>query len=437
MSNARDLGAAMNDPKLLEEIYRAAERAGDTAGFTANIETLYGQSPDNLVLAAWHYRLHRPEPAAPVAGGQRFNWQLAVPLGLILGVVYWLLSGQSMETPDRMPYLLYLWAPIAALAIVALVTLGSAGLRPIGRSVAVLLGVLAVGFYALWLGDSSRQDYQMIAVTHLPILALVAVGLVVAGRGSDDQNRFAFLIKSTEAVVTGAIYGGATGLFLAITVGIYQPVGITFSDALVRLGASLAAGLIPILGVATVFDPRFSPIDQRFDDGLSKLISILGRFFLPFTLVVGVAYVITILFNFWVPFQQRDVLIVYNAMLFAVIGLLVFATPVTASGLSVQTQVWLRRGILAVAFLAALVSIYALSATVYRTAEGGITINRLAIIGWNVINIAILIHLLYRQLRSSAAAWLEAVWQTSRLGMIGYTVWTLFLVLAIPWLFPK
>ena len=49
------------------------------------------------------------------------------------------------------------------------------------------------------------------------------------------------------------------------------------------------------------------------------------------------------------------------------------------------------------AALALVVSLYALAAIVYRTAMDRLTPNRLAFIGWNVINIGLLILILFWQ----------------------------------------
>jgi hypothetical protein len=437
MSTEHDIAAALNDPQALEEMYRKAERAGMGGAWATEIARLYADSPNNPLLAAWHYRLQPGAPVettAPAPRSWRIHWQLAAPLGLLLGVVYWFMSDPDMIY-DKIPNLIYLWAPLAALAIIALVAWPAASNK---KQRALLVGVvmLALAIYVAWIGDTSREDYQLLAAIHLSLVAWIAVGLIVAGPGSDDRNRFAFLIKSTEAVVTGGIFGGASVLFLSITISIFEAIGVRFPEALGRLLVCLAAGLTPVLAVAAVYDARLSPIEQRFEDGLSKLISTLGRFFLPLTIVVGVVYVVSIPFNFWRPFEQRDVLITYNLMLFAIMGLLVFATPVAAQGVSDNTLTWLRRGIVIVAALTVVVSLYALSATVYRTAQGGLTINRTTIIGWNVINIAILVHLLAGQARAGKETWLPAIYRSCRLGMIGYMVWTVFLLLAIPWLFP-
>jgi hypothetical protein len=195
------------------------------------------------------------------------------------------------------------------------------------------------------------------------------------------------------------------------------------------------AGLVPVLAVAGVYDPHVRPIAQRFQQGLGKVIYTLMRLLMPLTLLVLVIYLFVIPFNFMEPFRKREVLIVYNVMLFAVMGLLIGATPVRAADLSEKQQSALRTGMLAVAVLATLVSLYALSATVYRTVLGGMTMNRLTVIGWNSINISILALLIYKQFRDGRAQWIRSLQSAFSLGTVGYIAWALFLTLAIPLLF--
>jgi len=146
-------------------------------------------------------------------------------------------------------------------------------------------------------------------------------------------------------------------------------------------------------------------------------------------------------FNFMEPFRNRDVLIIYNGMLFAVMGLLIGATPAHAGDLSGRQQTLLRVGILTVAALAVVASLHALSATVYRTFAdqptllAGVTINRVTIIGWNSINIGILATLIVRLVRPGAAGWVDAVQSLFSRATVAYVVWTAFLLLAIPLIF--
>jgi len=192
---------------------------------------------------------------------------------------------------------------------------------------------------------------------------------------------------------------------------------------------------LPTMAVASIYDPMRSPGEQDFTQGLSKFIATMMRLLLPLSLAVLVIYIFVIPFNFMEPFMQREVLIVYNLMLFAVMGLLLGATPLRSDDISERMGFWLRKAILAVAILAVLISIYAMSATVYRTLSWGITINRLTIIGWNLINIGILIVLIIKQFKDGSEKWVESLQRTFCLGSNAYVVWSIFIIIAIPLIF--
>jgi hypothetical protein len=177
------------------------------------------------------------------------------------------------------------------------------------------------------------------------------------------------------------------------------------------------------------------PAEQAFDEGLSKLVALVMRILLPLTLLVLLVYLAFIPFNFRAPFENRDVLIIYNGMLFAVVALLVGATPVTLTDLSPRLARWLRLGIITVAALALIVSLYALAAILYRTALDRLTPNRLAFIGWNVVNIGLLFLVLLFQARAEAERWVHRLHRAYSAGTIAYAFWTLAMILAIPWLF--
>jgi hypothetical protein len=223
--------------------------------------------------------------------------------------------------------------------------------------------------------------------------------------------------------------------FGAITSGMFAALSIQLPDLVVRLGIAGGFGLIPVIALASVYDPTVNPQEQDFSQGLSKFIATMMRLLLPLALVVLVIYICLIPFNFMQPFSNRDVLIVYNVMAFAILGLLIGVTPIRTEGISPRVQSALRNGILVLAILAALVSLYALSAVIYRTVFGGITINRTAIIGWNIINIALLILLVVKQFKAGRQAWVESLRWTFSIGTNAYLVWALFLIIAIPLIF--
>jgi len=436
-----DIRAAHNAPQQLEQLYQTASGENQAGEFAADLMACHDESPDNVLYAAWYYRLQQ---AAQQDQGDRrsINWKLAIPLSILTGLIFWLLFDESLLFLDHLPYLFLFWSLIAALFVIGFLTFTAK--KHYRRSVLIGVGLVVAGVYVLLLAPrllppghdpQYYKHYLDLMALHLPLLAWGGTGISIMGLRTPAENRFAFLRKSIEVFVTAGVYLIAGMVFAGITMGLFAALSISIPEAIARLISAGGFGLIPLLAVVSVYDPLVSPMAQEFKAGLGKIVATMMRLLLPLTLLVLVIYVLMIPFNFMAPFENRDVLIIYNVMLFAVMGLLIGATPVRADDLSPRYQIALRSGILAVATLAVLVSLYALSATVYRTALGGITINRLTIIGWDSINIGILVLLVYKQFRHGRKVWVDSLQSVFSTGAIGYVVWTIFLILAIPWLF--
>ncbi len=437
MKYLAQIQAAADNPKLLEELYQAAQQADDSAEFRVDLLTSYQATPDNILYTAWYYRLEPILAETPEKTKRSPNWKLAIPLGMVTGLIFWALSGINLTYLDDVPSLVILWAPIATLF--ALVFLAFTAKRHYWRALGVGVVLMIACVYVLLLvwgqNAQAQKAYLILMAIHLPLLAWVAIGITILGWKSSPDDRFAFLIKSIEVMVAAGLYLIAGVVFGGITIFMFQAVSINFSEVLMRLIAAGGVGLLPVLALATMYDPAVNPIAQDFSQGLSKFIATLMRLLLPLTLVVLVIYLFVIPFRFAEPFNNRDVLIVYNVLLFAIMGLLIGATPIRPDDLSPRLHSALRSGILAVATLTVLISLYALSAVVYRTILGGITINRLTIIGWNSINIALLGGLIFRQFKAGRQAWVASLRSVFSIGAIAYLAWAVFLIVATPLLF--
>jgi hypothetical protein len=430
MMGKQEIQAAVTDPEALEAAYQRARQDKQEAAFREALEACYAQAPENLLYAAWHVRLRQNG----VEREREVNWGLALPLSALLGLILFLLSRGPFEPPAELPYLLVAWAPIATCFVIAF--LAGTSRIAVRRAVFVSGGLLlALLYVSLFTGLQARDDYRFLMVLHLPLLAWIGCGVYLLGWGARHRDRFAFVAKSIEVFITAGLYIAAGGAFAGITIGMFGVLGVSLSEAVIRLLFVGGGGLIPVLAVASSYDPRLSPIAQRARQGLGRVISTLLRLMLPLALVVLIAYLAAIPFNFMEPFDKRETLIVYNVMLFAVMGLLVGATPVQETDLGLRQQRVLRIGILSVAVLAALVSLYALSAVIYRTVQGGFTVNRVTVIGWNSINVGLLVLLVVQQLRAGAARWLDAAQRAFGWGVRIYAAWATFLMLVIPLLF--
>ena len=434
------------DPEQLELTYQQALAAGEADAFSEAVESAYSDDSANLLYAAWHYRLAH---MAATAARRVIAWKWAIPLAVLNGLLLWLLSDNNTFTVrvtnpltnveyDILPVVALLAAPISAAVITLFLTL--AGSRRWGRLAAVALGLAAAVVYVLLLFQMMwprffQEQYLSLMVMNLALLAWAGVGIVALAKRFGADQRFAFLFKSLEALVVAGLFAIAGGIFMAITFGLFGALGINLPDAVARLFIAGGAGLIIVVAVALVYDPAAQPAEQSFDEGLSKLIALLLRLLLPLTVGVLLIYLAVIPFNFREPFENRDVLVVFNVMLFAVLALMIGATPVRGSDVGARGQTWLRRGIIALALLAILVSVYALAAIVYRTTIDRLTPNRLTFIGWDIINIGILLLLLVKQIQGGRARWLPAMHRTFAVATVLYVVWSVFGLVALPWLF--
>ena len=444
MSYHDTVSALAQDAEQMEHAYRAALKAGETDAFQAAIEEGYRSAPENLLYAAWFHRLKH---AAAQAKGYVVAWAWVIPLAALNGLLFWWLSGNRFTIAvkgrggaewDFAPAIFILAAPLSVLFVLTYLT--GAGRRRWHLSALGGLCVLAAGAYVLLVYPQAgpmpfQEQYLTLMALHLPLLAWAGVGAILIARHRDPANRFSFLIKSLEVFILGGLYVLAGGLFTAITFGLFVALDVALPEVVQRLFIAGGGGLIPVIAAAIIYDPALPPVRQAFDEGLSKLVALLMRILLPLTLLVLLVYLAFIPANFRAPFENRDVLIVYNGMLFAVVALLVGATPVRLDPIAPDLRRWLRRGLIAVAALALIVSVYALAAILYRTILDRLTPNRLTFIGWNVVNLGLLSLVLVLQIRAGEERWLQRLYRAYSAGTVAYAVWTLLVILAIPWVF--
>jgi hypothetical protein len=449
MSYYDTVSTLAEDPEQLELVYQEALKAGEVDVFKQAIDASHTNAPENLLYAAWFHRLKH---TVAQAKGYVVAWAWVIPLAVLNALLFWWLSddrfmiateGFQGTQSNYMPAIVLLVGPLSAIFV--LIYLAAVGrkrwpLRPLAMSGLIGVVLLAVSAYVLLtypqLGTVPFQEqYLTLMAMHLPLLAWAGVGAFSIARHRDPANRFSFLIKSLEVFIVGGLFVIAGGLFTAITIGLFGALDVDFPELVQRLFIAGGGGLIPVVATAVIYNPTVPPAEQAFDEGLSKLVALLMRILLPLTLLVLLVYLAFIPFNFRAPFENRDVLIIYNGMLFAVVVLLVGATPVSLANISSRLARWLRLAIVAIAVLALIVSLYALAAILYRTVLDRLTPNRLAFIGWNLINIGLLALVLVFQVRATEKRWLHGLHRAYSAGTVAYAVWTLAMILSLPWLF--
>lgn len=426
--------AAHNDAEALEQIYQMARRSRRAGQFAQELNALHQESAENILYTAWYYRLQQgaQEDWFSRVGG---HWRLAILMSVVLGLLLWGLSAPSLVLGNQAPYLAFLGPPLVALFLASFFFFVTRD-QMIRWAIALLALIGLTGYaVAMALRLDTTTQYLPLAALHLSLLAWGALAVYLVGWRFPTQDLFAFLLKSLETVGTAGVYAIVGGLFVGLTYVLFNAIGVDLSNPVERLLIVGGGGLIPLVAVLSVYDPKVTLKQQEFRRGFARILMIGLHAILPLALLMLVLFLIVLPFNFFQAYTNRITLIVFNALLFACIGLMIGLLPLTAGEFSASYQKWLRIGTAALAGLVLLVSVYALSAILYRTALDHLTMNRLTVIGWNSINIVLLGLLLYRIIRPGSRFWGEAAQTVFRPGAYAYLAWGMFLLLALPWLF--
>ena len=127
-------------------------------------------------------------------------------------------------------------------------------------------------------------------------------------------------------------------------------------------------------------------------------------------------------------------LIIYNASVAAVLLLVVLSVPHLNEEISALWSRSLRRGIRVVCALAMILNLYSLSAVVVRTMRYGLSANRHATVGWNVVTLCILVSITVSQFRSSTSDWRERFQASFARFLPLAALWAFWVLLASPWI---
>jgi hypothetical protein len=418
-----------DDPLTLEMLYREARANGGESSFREAIRQRLSEHTRDALTLAWAVRLDLALPDA-IPTTRKGQWQLAIASAVMLGLLFALLrgGGPPLPVPEVADTLFWVgWGPLAGV-VVALyfIAFDRARLRAMVGACLFNLLIAAYTAFAFW---RASNDAAQLAALHLPFVIWGALGIGLTFRDPNAAvQRYAYLVKSFEIVMTAVIYLGAYGVFLGLTTGIFSVLDVTFSEAATLSAIAWGIGAALMVALASAYLPDRLPTEQDWEQGLGRTLRLMTRLLMPLALlVVGVYLVGYIPFNFGSAFEQRELLVVYNATIVAIIMLLCAA----ASGRREQDNQVLRYALLSLAALTLVLNLYALAAIAYRTLELGLTPNRHAVLGWNIVTLVLLAGICH-SLRPQANDW--ACSFSRRVGHLLPVplVWSVCLLVALP-----
>lgn len=278
-----------------------------------------------------------------------------------------------------------------------------------------------VNAYPLAAGGST----EALSALHLPIALWLVVGIAYAGgRWRQMGGRMDFIRFSGELFIYYVLIALGGGVLSAFMMMIFQAIGVDvepfFQSWLLPCGAMGA-----VVIAAWLVEAKQSVIEN--------MAPVLTRLFTPLFAAVLIAFLATLLVTGRGIGIERDVLIAFDLLLAVVLGLLLYAVSARDHAAPPGAFDVLQVVLLASALLANALALWAIAA---RISEFGLTPNRVAALGENVVllvNLAWSFVLYVRFLRGRGPFARLERWQTDYLPI--YAVWAAVVVIVFPPLF--
>lgn len=354
----------IDNPGQLEKLYRT-----DKPSFKTAFNDLYGQLRENPLAEGWYQRLNynaddalwgTPEERVFVVGASIVAALLAkVPEMFSIDPEYFFTRNVGFIV---FPFLIAYFGWKNKISSKTAVVLSA-------------LTLLAATFINLLPQNGQPGDTLVLSSIHLPFLLWSVLGYTFGGaRG----GWLGFLRYNGELVVMCALLLMAGGLTSALTMGLFRLIGWDIEKFYFNYIVICGLSAVPI--VATF-------LTQAQPTLVSRVSPVIAKLFSPVALIMLIVYLGATVLSGKDPYNDREFLLIFNVLLVGVMALIFFSVAETAPDKKNTVQVLILFLLSAVTLL---VNGVALSAVLFRISEWGITPNRLAVLGANVL---MLIHL--------------------------------------------
>ncbi|MEA3588534.1 DUF1648 domain-containing protein [Pseudidiomarina sp. 1APP75-27a] len=309
--------------------------------------------------------------------------------------------------------------PFLALYFVLDRQLGRAGWGFVA-SVAVAAAILINGYASF-----ASTTTMTLAMIHLPIIIWFMVGIVYSGDWwRSHAKRMDFVRFSGEFVIYYVLIAIGGGVLTAFTLGMFSFIGIDIEWA-------VQSWIIPCGAMGAVVISGW--LVEGKQGAIENMAPVLARVFTPmFTLMLS-SFLVTMLVTGRGFDIQREVLIGLDLMLVVVLGLVLYAVSSRDPSKPVSLFDKLQ---LVLVVTALLVDVLALGAIAGRIFDMGVTANRVAALGENLILLVSLSGYAYHYstfIKGKAGFTNLERWQTNYIPV--YVAWALLVVIAFPLIF--
>jgi len=157
---------AHSAPDQIEDLYQIAIDSHSINQFRSAIDNLANETPDNLLYQAWKVRLQRELVEESWSSRQMAYWKIAIPIAILSGITFWILSNPDLKISDHFLALFLVWAPIAAFYVMVYLNLtNKTGYKWTLAIVACLIaGLTYIFLMSRGLSNRYQEDYLTLMI---------------------------------------------------------------------------------------------------------------------------------------------------------------------------------------------------------------------------------------------------------------------------------
>lgn len=373
------------------------------------------------------------------------GWQSMVLHGVVLGLGIWLFTLVLRFVDIEAPMLRPVRSMIGPILLLTPFVLASAALssylgwrRQLSRRQWAVVGAIYLAMIGLLLGVPALDDnggvWPLFRLrTHEQFQVITPIGLVglswlctayayTGGRFKDHGQRINFVRYTGEWFTYLGLVIIASAVIQGLFTVMFDIVGIdVFSSELAWLFYS-AWGGIGLIACTWMVESKQHVVEN--------LLPVLARLFSPLLTLMLTVFLCTVPFLGDLAQLDREALIVFTIALAAVFGLVLYSWSARDADAPAGKADWVQVALLGTGLA---VNFVVLAAMSVRIQEFGVTPNRLATLGSNLMltfNLSGMLYLYIRCIRHTGGFAALERWQARFL--VGFVAWTLVVVTILP-----
>ena len=401
------------NPNQLERLYRENRSA-----FKKEFNNLYPDIKENTIAQIWNERLNFES--------EEISW--GTKNELVFVIIASFIAGFIAKLPQFFGFTEDFFYPRnIAFVVFPLLTAYFAWKQNVSTkkiaaaSIAILVSVLFINF----LPDNNPSDTLILACIHLPLYLWAVLGFTYLGKDiKNNQRRLDFLRYNGDLVVMTTIILIAGGLFTVLTINLFRLIDIQIEEFYFKNIGIWGLAAAPIVGTFLV---------QTNPQLVNKVSPVIAKIFTPLVLVTLVIYLIAVIYTGKDPYNDREFLLIFNMLLIGVMAIIFFSIAESSknSGSKIITVM-----LFALSIITIIVNGIALSAIIFRISEWGITPNRLAVLGSNILILSNLLFMSYRLFKTiKDKNEIENVGNSIAFFLPVYSLWTMVVTFVLPIVF--